>query len=69
MEKVSWTDSLRNEKALEGGEEERNVRHTVKRRKANWIVRTLRRNCLVKHVIGGKMGGQDGDDGETRKKT
>jgi hypothetical protein len=31
-------------------EEEGNVPHTIKRRKANWIVHTLRRNCLLKHV-------------------
>jgi len=33
---------------------ERNIIHTVKRRKANWIGHILRRNCLLKHVIGGK---------------
>jgi hypothetical protein len=27
----------------------------MRRRKANWIVHTLRRNCLLKHVIEGKM--------------
>jgi hypothetical protein len=35
--------------------EDRNVRHTIKSRKANWIVHTLRRKCLLKRVIEGKM--------------
>jgi hypothetical protein len=35
--------------------EERNILHTVKRRKANWIDYILRRNCLLKHVIAGKL--------------
>ena len=35
--------------------EERNILHTV-RRMANWIGHILRRNCLPKHVIVGKLG-------------
>jgi len=35
--------------------EERNLPHTVKRRKANWIGHTLCRNCLLKQVIEGKI--------------
>jgi hypothetical protein len=38
--------------------EERNILHTIKRRKANWIGHILRRNCLVKHVIEGKLEGR-----------
>ena len=34
---------------------ERNILHTIKRKKANWIGHILRRNCLLKHVIGGKI--------------
>jgi hypothetical protein len=34
--------------------EERNVLHTIKRRKANWIGHSLHRNCLLKHIIEGK---------------
>jgi hypothetical protein len=30
---------------------------TIKRRKANWIGHILRRNCLLKHVIEGKLEG------------
>jgi hypothetical protein len=38
--------------------EERNIVHTIKRRKANWIGHILRRNCLLKHVIEGKLEGR-----------
>jgi hypothetical protein len=38
--------------------EERNILHTIKRRKANWICHILRRNCLLKHVIEGKIEGR-----------
>jgi hypothetical protein len=31
--------------------------HTTNRRKANWIGLILRRNCLLKHVIEGKIEG------------
>jgi hypothetical protein len=35
--------------------EDRNILHTIKRRKANWIGHILRRNCLLKHVIEEKL--------------
>jgi hypothetical protein len=57
MEKVSWTDRVRNEEVLHRVKEERNILHTIKRRKANWIGHILRRNCLLKHVIEGKLEG------------
>ena len=31
--------------------EERNILHTIKRRKANWIFHILHMNCLLKHVM------------------
>jgi hypothetical protein len=54
-EKISWTDRVRNEDVLHRVKEERNIVHTIKRRKANWIGHILRRNCLLKHVIKGKL--------------
>jgi hypothetical protein len=38
--------------------EQRNVLHEIRKRKANWIGHILRRNCLLKHVIEGKIKGQ-----------
>ena len=35
--------------------EERNILRTIKRSKANWIGHTLRKNCLLKQVIEGKI--------------
>jgi hypothetical protein len=55
MEKISWTDRVRNEEVSQGVKEERNILQTMKRRNANWIGHILRRNCLLKHVIEGKI--------------
>ena len=37
---------------------ERNIIHTVKRGKANWIGQILHGNSLLKHVVGGKVEGR-----------
>jgi hypothetical protein len=57
MEEISWTDRVNNEAVLHRANEERNIRHTIRRRKANWIGHILRRNCLLKHIIEGKIRG------------
>jgi hypothetical protein len=57
MEKISWIDRVRNEEVLHRVKEERNIVHTIKRRKANWIGHILRGNCLLKHVIEENMEG------------
>jgi hypothetical protein len=54
-EKNGWVDRARNEEALSGVKEERNILHEVKRRNANWIGVILRRNCLLKDVVEGKI--------------
>jgi hypothetical protein len=56
-EQISWTDRVRNE-VLQAVKEERNVLYIIKRREANWIGHTLRRNCLLKRVIEGKIEGR-----------
>jgi hypothetical protein len=48
---------VRNE-VLHRVKEERNIVHTIKRRKANWVGHILRRDCLLKHVIEGKLKGR-----------
>jgi hypothetical protein len=35
--------------------EKRNTPHKIRQRKVNWIGQMLRRNCLLKHVIEGKI--------------
>ena len=46
MEKISWTDHVRNEEVLLRVKEQRNILHEIRKRKANWIGHILRRNCL-----------------------
>jgi hypothetical protein len=56
MEKISWTNHVRNEEVLQRVKEKKNILQTKKKRKANWIGHILRRNCLLKQVTEGKMG-------------
>jgi len=44
MEKISWTDRLRNADVLQKVKVEWNILQTIKRGKANWIGDTLRAN-------------------------
>jgi hypothetical protein len=46
---------VRNVEVLRRVKEERNIIHTIKRRKANWIGHILRKNCLIKRIIEGKV--------------
>jgi len=55
MDKVSWTDGMRNEKGLHRVRKGRNIIHRIKRRKGKWIGHIFRRNCLLKHVIKWKI--------------
>jgi len=57
MEKISWTDHVRNEEVLLRVKEQRNILHEIRKRKANWIGYILRRNCLLQQVIEGKIKG------------
>ena len=54
MEKISWTDHVRNEVLLRV-KEQRNILHEIRKRKAKWIGHILRRNCLVQRVTEGKI--------------
>jgi hypothetical protein len=58
MGKISWTDRINNKAVFHRVQEERNILHTMRRRKANWIGHILRRNCLLKHIIEGKIRGK-----------
>jgi len=57
MEKISWTEHVRNKEVLFRVKEKRNILHGVSKRKANWISHILRRNCLLQQVIEGKIKG------------
>jgi hypothetical protein len=57
MEKIGWTDCVNNEAVLYNAKEERNILHTIRRRKTNCIGHILRRNCLLRYNIEGKIRG------------
>jgi hypothetical protein len=55
IEKISWNDSIKNQELLHGVKEEKNILHKMKWWKANWLRHILRRYCLVKRIIKGKI--------------
>jgi hypothetical protein len=59
MEKISWTDNVRNEEVLLSVKKQGNILHEISKRKANWIGHILCRNCLllVQQVIEGTVKG------------
>ena len=70
MEKISWTDHVRNEEVLLRVKEQRNILHEMPTRKANWIDHILRRNCILQQVIEGKIqGGIDVTGRQGRRRT
>jgi hypothetical protein len=57
MEKVIWTDLVRDE-VSHRVKKERNTQQTIQTMTKDWIGYILRRNCLLKHVIEGKLEGR-----------
>jgi hypothetical protein len=55
MEKISWTDYVRNRGVLFRAKEQRNILQEIRKRKANWIGHILRRNCLLQRIIKEKI--------------
>ena len=53
MEKIGWTDHVRNEEVLLRVKEQRNILHEISKQKANWIGHIL--PCLLQGVIEGKI--------------
>jgi hypothetical protein len=71
IEKIGWTDHVRNEDVLLRVKEQRNILHEIRKRKANWIGHILRRNCLLQRVTEGKIQGEievTGRQGRRRRK-
>jgi hypothetical protein len=48
---------VRNEEVLLRVKEQRNILHEICKRKVNWIVHILHRNCLLQQVTEGKIKG------------
>jgi hypothetical protein len=71
IEKISWTDHVRNVDVLLRVKEQRNILHEIRKRKANWIGHILRRKCLLQRVTEGKIQGGievTGRQGRRRRK-
>jgi hypothetical protein len=71
MEKISWTDHVRNVDLLIRVKEQWKILHEIRKGKANWIGHILRRNCLLQRVTEGKMQGGievTGRQGRRRRK-
>jgi hypothetical protein len=58
MDKISRTVHVRYEEVLHRVNENRNIIHTIKIMKMSWIGHILGRNCLLKHIIEGKIEGR-----------
>ena len=61
---------MSSEEVLHRVKKGRTIPHAGKRRKSNWTGNTLCRNCLLKHVIEGKLEGKievTGRQGKRRK--
>jgi hypothetical protein len=67
MEKIICTDRVKNGEVSTGVKEERNIPHTIKRRKAKCVGHISRSNFLLKHVIEGNI--EERSDSKMRKKT
>jgi hypothetical protein len=57
VEKINWTDRVRNEKVLLRVKEQRDILHEIRKLNANWIGHILHRICLLREVIEGKIKG------------
>ena len=57
-EKISCTDRVANDKVSLRLKEERNVLRTTNEKTVTSIGHVLRRNCLLKHVLAGKVEGR-----------
>jgi hypothetical protein len=68
METIRWTDRVRTWEVPYRVKKERNILHTTKRRKTNWIGHSLRRNCLLKHIIKREIGGGTEVTGRQRRR-
>jgi hypothetical protein len=71
MEKISWTDHVRNEEVLLRIKEQRNILHEISKQKASSVGYILLRNCLLQQVTERKIkGGLEvtGRQGRRRRK-
>ena len=58
MERVKWTDKIKNAVELERVGEGRIMLELIKKRKRNWLDHWLKRNCLLKDYLEGLVNGK-----------
>jgi hypothetical protein len=58
IEKIIWTDHVRNEGVLLRVKEQIKILHGIRNRKANCVVHILRGNCLLQRGTKGKIQGR-----------
>jgi hypothetical protein len=66
MEKISWTNGLKNEKVIDRVKKKIVVLPTIKHRKSDWIFHTWCRNCFLWHVIEGEIKGWEDEEEDLR---
>jgi len=57
---------VKNEEVLHRVKDDSTIQNTLQRRKANWIGHNLCRNCLLEHVIEGKLEVKGHEEKEVR---
>ena len=55
IERVKWTDKIKNAVVLERVGEGRMMLVLIRKRKRNWLGHSLRRNCLLKDAVEGMV--------------
>ena len=58
MERVKWTDKIKNAVVLERVGDGRIMLELIRKRKRNWLGHWLRRNCLLKDALEGMVNGK-----------
>jgi hypothetical protein len=58
MQYIIWSGLVKNEEVIHRVKEEKNILHTIKRKKDSCISHILRRNCHPQLVIEGKIVGR-----------
>ena len=58
MERVKWTDKIKNAVVLERVREGRMILELIRKRKRNWLGHWLIKNCLLKDALEGMVNGK-----------
>ena len=58
MERVKWTNKIKNAVVLERVGEGRIMLELIRKRKRNWLGHWLSRNCLLKDALEGMVNGK-----------